>query len=148
MAARPPLYKEIMVGLMVGGMLGPLVGWFIGTVATFFAVVEMDTDNVRRMRSSGFVGGLIGIPFGLVIGLAISLPLRLLSSRVFHLLKNPWLGGTAGTIIGCLCSYVILSNWYPSSGSLVYVVMFCMVMGAAVGSVTVIAQPKWLHSKE
>ena len=47
---------KILVGIRVGGMLGPLAGWFIGTFATFFAVVAMNTSNVRGMRSSGFMG--------------------------------------------------------------------------------------------
>ena len=55
MPAKPSLYKEFLVGLMVGGPFGPLVGWFIGTFAAFFAVAAMDTSNVRSMRSSTFI---------------------------------------------------------------------------------------------
>jgi hypothetical protein len=143
-STNPPLYKEVLVGIMVGGMLGPLVGWFIGTFATFFAVAAIDTSNVRGMKTSAFVGGLIGIPLGLATGLAISLPLRVLSSHVVYFLKNPWLGGVAGTVMGWLFGYVILRNRHPSSGSLIYIVMLCMVVGGVVGSTTVAAKPKWL----
>jgi hypothetical protein len=145
MPTSPPLYKEILVGIMVGGMLGPLIGWFIGTFATFFAVVAMDIDtsNMRGMKASAFMGGLIGIPFGLATGLLIGLPLRV-SSRFVYLLKDHWIGGAVGTLMGSLCGYVILRNWYPSSGSLIYVEALCMVVGAVVGTITVIAKPKWL----
>jgi hypothetical protein len=113
-------------------------------IPTRTSVAAMDTSNVRGMKTSAFVGGLIGIPLGFATGLATSLPLRVLSSQVVYFLKNPWLGGMAGTVMGWLCGYVILRNWYPSSGSLIYVVMLCMVVGAVVGSATVMAKPKWL----
>ncbi len=141
---KPPLYKEFLVGILVGGLLGPVVGWFVGTFATFFAVTAMDTSNVRGMRTSGFVGGLIGIPIGLVTGLAVSVPLRLLSSQAFAFLKIPWFGSIAGATVGWLCGYLILRSWYPSSGSLIYMVIVCMVVGGVTGSVAVIAKPKWL----
>jgi hypothetical protein len=144
LSAKPALYKELLVGILVGALLGPVIGWFIGTFATFFAVTAMDTDNVRGMRTSGFVGGLIGIPLGFATGLAVSLPLRLLSSQVFPFFKNPWVSCVAGAVIGWFCGYVILRNWYPSSGSLIYVVIVCMVVGAATGSVAAMAKPKWL----
>lgn len=144
MPDKPPLYKELLVGLLVGGLFGPVLGWFMGTLATFFAVLAMDTDNVRGMRGSGFVGGLIGVPLGLVIGVIVSLPLRLISTRGLTLLKNPWLAGLAGTLIGCVCGYLILTTWYSTFGSLVYVVIVCMVVGGLTGSVAVAAKPKWL----
>lgn len=143
MAEKPPLYKELLVGLMVGGLLGPLVGWFIGTFAAFFAVTAIDTANVRGMRGSGFLGGLLGIPLGFAIGLIVSLPLRLGTSQL-KILRSPWFGAAAGAVLGWACGYVILRSWYPSWGSLVYVVMHSMVVGAAVGCVTVMAKPKWL----
>jgi hypothetical protein len=143
-ASTPPLYKEVLVAILVGAMVGPIIGWFIGTFATFFAVVAMDTSNVRGMRGSGFIGGLIGIPLGLATGLAVCLPLRVLSSKVFVLLRNPWLAGVLGALMGSLCAYLILTNWYPSSGALVYLVIHCTFVGAVVGSIVVVAKPKWL----
>jgi len=59
---RHPLYKEILVAILVGGMLVPIIGWFIGTFATYVAAAAIDTSNVRGMRTSAFGGGLIGIP--------------------------------------------------------------------------------------
>ena len=144
MQNKPPIYKEFFVALLVGGLLGPLIGWFIGTFATFFAVTAMDTSNVRSMKGSAFVGGLIGVPLGIATGLFVSLPLRILSSQVGAFLKNPIIGAVAGAVIGCLFSYLIIRSWYPSVGSLIYVVMVCMVVGAATGSATVVAKPKWL----
>jgi len=99
MPTKPPLYKEFLVGLMVGGLFGPLVGWFIGTFAAFFAVAAMDTSNVRSMRGSAFIGGLIGIPLGLATGVLVSLPLRLMSTQGLTFLKNPWLAALLGAIM-------------------------------------------------
>lgn len=130
------------MGLIVGGLFGPVIGWFIGTFATFFAVTAM-TSDVRGLRGSAFIGGLIGIPLGLATGIIVSLPLRLISTRS-ALLKNPWLAALVGAIIGWFCSYLILTVWYPTFGSLIYVVMVCMVVGGVTGSVTVSAKPKWL----
>ena len=143
---RPPLYKEVLVALFVGGLIGPIIGWFIGTFATFFAVASVDTsrDAVRGMRSSAFVGGLIGIPLGVLIGLAVSLPLRLMSSRVVILLKNPWVAAIVGALIGWVCGYLLLIGRAFAMESLVYVVIHSMVVGGVVGGVTVIAKPKWL----
>jgi hypothetical protein len=144
MPNKPPLYKEFLVGLLVGGLFGPVLGWFIGTFATFFAVTAMDTANVRSMRGSGFIGGLIGIPLGLATGVIVSLPLRLVSTRGLTFLKNPWLAALAGTLIGWVCGYLILTTWYSTFGSLIYVVIVCMVVGGLTGSVAVSAKPKWL----
>ena len=144
MPNKPPLYKEFLVGLLVGGLFGPVLGWFFGTVATFFAMTATYTTNVRGLRTSGFLGGLIGIPFGFATGLIVSLPLRLLSTRGLTFLKNPWLAGLIGTLIGWVCSYVILTSWYPTFGGLIYVVIVCMVVGGLTGSVAVSAKPKWL----
>jgi len=144
MPAKPPLYKEFLVGLMVGGLFGPLIGWFIGTFATFFAVTAMDTSNVRSMRGSAFIGGLIGIPLGLATGVLVSLPLRLMSTQGLTFLKNPWLAALLGAIMGWFCGYLLLTNWSPTFGSLLYVVMVCMVVGGVTGSASVSARPKWL----
>jgi len=144
MSLKPPLYKEILVGLFVGGLFGPVIGWFIGTFATFFAVTAIDSDNVRTMRTSGFIGGLIGIPLGFVTGLISGLPLRLLSSRVLTLLRNPWLAAGVGMLIGWSFAFFILLRWYPTVGSLIYVVIVCMVVGGITGGVAVIAKPRWL----
>jgi hypothetical protein len=143
MPDKPPVYKEFLVGLIVGGLFGPLIGWFIGTFAMFFAVTAM-TSNVRGLRTSAFIGGLMGIPLGLATGLIVSLPLRLMSTRGLALLKNPWLAALVGAIIGWFCGYLILTAWYPTFGSLIYVVMVCMVVGGLTGSVAVSAKPKWL----
>ena len=91
MPNRPPLYKEFLVGLLVGGLFGPVLGWFFGTFATFFAITAMDTTNVRGLKTSGFLGGLMGIPLGLATGVIVSLPLRLLSTQGLTFLKKPWL---------------------------------------------------------
>ena len=143
MTDKPPVHKEFAVGLLVGGLFGPVIGWFIGTFATFFAVTAMDTNNVRAMRGSAFVGGLIGIPVGFVTGLVSSPTLRLLS-RGLALLKNPWVAGALGTLIGWLFAYFIFSNWYPTVGSLIYFFVVCMVVGGITAGVAVIAKPKWL----
>jgi len=137
------VYKEFLVGLIVGGLFGPIIGWFIGTFATFFAVTAM-TSDVRGLRTSAFIGGLMGIPLGLATGVIVSVPLRLMSTRVLALLKNPWVAAPVGAIIGWFCGYLILTVWYPTFGSLIYVVMVCMVVGGVTGSVAVIAKPKWL----
>ena len=144
MSDKPPLYKEFLVGLMVGGLFGPVIGWFIGTFATFFAVTAMDTSNVRSMRGSAFIGGLIGIPLGLGTGVFVSLPMRLMSTRGLTFLKNSWLAALLGAIMGWLCGFLILRTWYLTFGSLIYVVMVCMVVGGVTGSASVSARPKWL----
>ena len=144
MLTRPPFYKEFLVGLMVGGLFGPLIGWFIGTFATFFAVSAMDTSNVRSMRGSAFIGGLIGIPLGLATGVVVNLPLRLISTQGVTFLKNPWIAALLGAIMGWFCGYLILRTWYPTFGSLIYVVIVCMVVGGVTGTASVSARPKWL----
>jgi len=144
MPNKPPLYKEIIVGLLVGGLFGPVVGWFIGTFATFFAVTAMDTNNVRTMRGSGFIGGLIGIPLGFATGLVSSLPMRLISARGPAFLKNAWVAASVGAIIGWAVAYFILFSWYSTIGSLLYIVIVCMVVGGITAGVAVIAKPKWL----
>ena len=144
MPDKPPVYKEFLVGLMVGGLFGPVIGWFIGTFAAFFAVTAMDSSNVRGIRGSGFIGGLMGIPLGLVTGVIVSLPLRLMSTQGLVFLKNPWLAALAGAIFGWGCGYLILRTWYPTFGSLIYVVTVCMVVGGVTGSAAVSAKPKWL----
>ena len=62
----------------------------MGTFATLFAtVVADDTVSVTRgMRVSAFLGGMLGIPLGAAIGLIVSLPIRLLSVRLFRFLKE------------------------------------------------------------
>ena len=146
LARKPPLSKEILVALLVGSLLGAVVRWFVGTVATFVAaVVEVESANVTRgMRTSAFFGGIIGIPLGAVTGLVVSLPIRLLSVRLFRFLKNPWLAAPWGAAIGWCFAFLILRRWYPSAGAAVFVVMHAMAVGAVVAAVTVIAKPKWL----
>lgn len=144
MPDKPPLYKECLVGLMVGVLFGPVIGWFIGTFATFFAVAAMDSSNVSGMRGSAFIGGLIGIPLGLATGVLVSLPLRLMSIQGLTFLKNIWLTALLGALMGCFCGYLILKNWSPTFGSLIYVMMVCVVVGGVTGTASVSARPKWL----
>jgi len=145
MANKPPLFKEILVGLLVGGLFGPVIGWFIGTFAALFAVAAMDTENVRTIRGSGFIGGLIGIALGFATGPVSSLPMRLISTRGPGFLKNFWVATAAGAVIGALLASLILHNWYPTFGSLLYIVMVCTIVGGITAGVAVIAKPKWLQ---
>jgi hypothetical protein len=131
---RPPLYKEFLVGVLVGGLLGPLVGWFTGTFATFFIVAAMDRSYVRGMRTSAFVGGLIGIPIGVITGLCVCVTIRVISTEV-SFLRNPWVGCCVGAILGALFGYLALAEWYFYSESAVYEVVVCTVVGAATGAV-------------
>jgi hypothetical protein len=143
---KPPLYKEVLVALLVGGLIGPVVGWFVGTFATFFAsVVADDTGNATAgMRMSAFLGGMIGIPLGAIIGIGVSLPLRILSVRFFRFLNNPWLAAPLGAAIGWFFALLILIRWYSSAGTAVYVGLHSMAVGGIVAAVTVLAKPKWL----
>lgn len=143
-SAKPPLYKEFLVGILVGGLLGPLVGWFTGTFATFFIVSAMDDrTNFRGMRASGFLGGLVGIPIGVVTGVCVCVPIRLISSQV-TLIRNPWVGGCVGAILGALFGYTALAYWYFSSEGVMFEVIVSAVVGGVTAGVTVIAKPKWL----
>src|SRR4029079_3778521 len=144
MSDRPPLYKELLVGILVGGLLGPLIGWFIGALAAFFAVTAMDTNNVRVMRGSACIGGLLVIPVGFVIGLIVSPVLRLISTQLLSVLKNPALAAISGAFLGWLISYLTVDLLYATLGSVLYVVMVSMVVGATAGMVVVMAKPKWL----
>src|SRR5215471_15572313 len=100
---NPPIYKQALVGLMVGATLGPLVGWFIGTVATFFVgITGEDFQNAGRpaMRMSVFAGGLLGIPFGLIVGPLVGLTLRLLYSMGTKFLTDYRAGAAVGAVFG------------------------------------------------
>src|SRR6185369_82095 len=129
--SRPSLRKELLVGLFIGGLFGPLLGWLGGMLATLFASVIVDDSgtNVRGLRTSALVGGLIGIPLGLLIGLVVSLPVRLLSTRVLKLLKHPWVAALLGAIIGWLGGFAVLTYWHPSVGAIVYVGLHSMFVG-------------------
>ena len=129
----------------MGGLFGPVIGWFIGTFAALFAVNAIDTANVRTMRGSGFLGGLIGMLLGLATGPMSSLPVRLISTIGPTFLKNFWLAAGAGAVIGWLVAYFILFNWYPTIGSLLYGAIVCTVVGGITAGVAVIAKPKWLQ---
>jgi hypothetical protein len=146
LARKPPLYKEILVALLVGGLFGAIVGWFVGTFATFFAtVVADDSANVTPgTRMSAFLGGMVGIPLGAVTGLIVSLPVRILSVRVFRFLNNPWIAAPFGAVIGWLVALLLLIRWYSSAGTAVYVGLLSMAVGGIVAAVTVLAKPKWL----
>jgi hypothetical protein len=134
------------VALLVGGLFGPLIGWLVGTFAAFITSVLIDDsgNNVRGMRISAFLGGLIGIPLGLVEGLAVSTSLRVLSTRVLKFLNNPWLAAPVGAVIGWFGGFLILIYWYSSYGTVIYVGIHSMAVGGVVGAVTVLARPKWL----
>ena len=145
-SAKPPLYKEILVALFVGGLFGPLVGWIAGMFATFFATVVADDtiNSTRGMRTTAFVGGLIGIPLGAITGLVVSLPVRIFSVRLLPFLRNPWVAAGVGAAIGWLCALVILAFWNSSAGTTVYVGLHSIAVGGIVASVSVLAKPKWL----
>lgn len=146
---NPPLYKQALAGLLFGVTLGPVVGWFIGTMATFFAVFMSDEfQNGARsgggLRTSAFFGGLIGILFGAITGPLVGLPLRIVSSAVLKPLANFWAGGVVGAILGLGIGYLIHLYWHPSPEAYVYLIMHSIVVGFSVGGFTVIARPKWL----
>ena len=141
-STKPPLHKEVLVALLVGGLFGPLVGWLAGMIATVFASSIIDQTN--GMRTSAFVGGLIGIPLGLLIGPIVSLPLRILSARLLRFLRNAWLAAPLGGAIGWCCGLLVLLFWNSSIGTVVYVGLHSMFVGGMVAVVTVLAKPKWL----
>jgi hypothetical protein len=143
----PPIYKQALVGLMVGATLGPLVGWFIGTFAMLFVgMTSDDLQNTTRtgMRMSAFAGGLLGIPFGLIVGPLVGLPLRLMYSTVAKFLTDYRLGAAFGALFGMLVGYIIHWFWHPSSDAFTYIMIHSVFVGACVGILTVTAQPKWL----
>ena len=111
-------------------------------LASFFASAII--DETRGMRTTAFVGGLLGIPLGLLTGLMVSIPLRLLSARVLKILRNGWFAAPVGGVIGWCCGFVVLIYWHPSIGTVVYVGMHSMFVGGLVAVVTVLAKPKWL----
>jgi len=59
-------------------------------------------------------------------------------------LRNPWLAGLIGALMGWTYEYLMLRNWYPSFGTLIYAGIHSLVVGGIVGGITVIAKPKWL----
>jgi hypothetical protein len=140
--SRPPLYKELVVALLVGGLFGPLIGWLAGMLATFFA--SAITDETRGMRTSAFIGGLIGIPLGALIGIVVCIPLRILSARLLPFLKNPWFAAPLGAAVGWCCGFVVLLYWNTALATIVYVGLHSMFVGGIVATVTVLAKPKWL----
>lgn len=108
----------------------------------FFASATI--DETRGMRTSAFFGGLIGIPLGALVGMVVSVPLRILSSRVFPFLKNIWLAAGLGAVIGWCCSLVVLLYWNTALPTIVYVALHAMFVGGMVAVITVLAKPKWL----
>ena len=143
---KPPLYKEILVAVLVGGFFGSVIGWFIGTFATFFAVVVADDSGnpTRGMRMSAFLGGMIGIPLGAVIGLVVSVPLRILSVKLFRFLRNPWLAAPLGVILAWCCAILFLLREDQSAGAIVYFGLHSTFVGGIVAVIAVLAKPKWL----
>jgi len=140
--SRPPLHKELLVALLVGGLFGPLIGWLGGMLAMFFASATI--DETRGMRTSAFIGGLMGIPLGALVGIVVSVPLRIVSSRVLPFLKNVWLAAALGAAIGWCCGFVVLLNWNTALATIVYVGLHAMFVGGMVAVITVLAKPKWL----
>jgi uncharacterized protein YacL len=141
-STKPRLHKEILVALLVGGVFGPLIGWLAGMLATFFASAVV--NETRGMRTSAFVGGLMGIPLGLLIGLVVSVPLRIASVRFFPPLKNAWFAAPLGGAIGWCCGFVVLLCWNSELATIVYVGLHSMFVGGMVAIVTILAKPKWL----
>ena len=144
----PPLYRQALVGLLVGGAIGPLVGWFVGTLATFLAVaVVANYPNgvaTRGMRLTAFTGGLIGILLGLVVGLLVSVPLRIAAAAPLKSLKDARVGAIAGAALGLGCGLLVQQFWHPSPEAFVYTMLHSVVVGGAVGAVTMKAEPRWL----
>lgn len=143
---KPPVYKQALAGLIVGAMFGPLVGWFIGTFAILFTSVQMTNTN-GAMRTSAFVGGLIGIPFGFIIGVLVATPCRIVASTFLYDGK-PQLGlvTTLGCFLGFGSGYLIHQFWNPSELSFVYLTIHSVVVGGVTAAVAAMAKPKWLDS--
>ena len=141
-ASRPALYKELLVALLVGVLFGALVGWLAGMLAMFFASAVI--DETRGMRTSAFIGGLMGIPLGALIGIVVCIPLRILSARVLPFLKNPWFAAPLGAAVGWCGGFVVLLYWNTALATIVYVGLHSMFVGGMVATVTVLAKPKWL----
>jgi len=146
---NPPLYKQALVGILVGGTLGPAVGWFVGTFATLYTIFLSDNiqnaaPSARGMRVSAFFGGLLGILLGLVIGPLVGLPIRIASSAIVKSLTNPWAGAAIGAVVGPGIGYLIHLYWDPSAEAFLYLIIHSIFVGGAVGGLTVIAKPKWL----
>jgi hypothetical protein len=140
--SKPPLHKELLVAMLVGGLFGPLMGWLGGMLAMFFASASI--DETRGMRTSAFVGGLMGIPLGALVGMVVCVPLRILSTRVLPWLKNIWLAAPLGAAIGWCCGFVVLLFWNTALATEVYVGLHAMFVGGMVAVITVLAKPKWL----
>ena len=140
---KPPVYKQALAGLIVGAMLGPLVGWFIGTFAILFTSVQM-TNSARGMRTSAFVGSLIGIPFGFITGVLVATPSRIVSSTFFHERPHPRLAATLGCFLGFGSGYLIHQFWNPSEVSFIYLAIHSVVVGGVTAAVAALAKPKWL----
>ena len=147
-ASEPPIFKQVLVGLLVGITMGPLIGWFVGTFATFFIAAVANPAQRRvgtgAMRVTAFAGGMIGILLGLIVGPMVSLPIRLLSSVSFKFLRNPWTGAALGAVVGIESGLLIHLYWRPSPEAFVYTMIHAVTVGAVVGAATTIAKPKWL----
>jgi hypothetical protein len=140
---KPPLFKQALVGLLVGATFGPVIGWFIGTFVTFFTSAWLD-NGTRGMRTSAFVGGLIGIPFGFMTGVLVATPVRLVFSSFPENEGMLWLAVTVGCLLGFGSAYLIHQFWNPSDISFVYLMIHSVVVGGVTGSVASMAKPKWL----
>jgi len=138
-----PLFKQVLVGLLVGATLGPLIGWFSGTFVTLFTSAWL-SDSTRGMRTTAFVGGLIGIPFGFVTGVLVATPVRLLFLSFPENRIKLWLLATIGSLFGIGSSYLIHQFWNPSDISFVYLIVHGAAVGGVTGTVASLAKPKWL----
>jgi hypothetical protein len=143
---KPPIYKQVLVGLVVGGLMGPLIGWFIGTFATFVTSTLLDDSmrGMRGMRITAFVGGLIGIPLGFITGVLVATTVRLLFTVLLYGKAQPWLAVTLGCFLGLASGYLIHQFWNPSDVSIVYLTIHSVVVGGVGATVAAMAKPKWL----
>lgn len=128
---------------MVGAMLGPLVGWFIGTFATFFTS-SLVNDGTRGMRTSAFVGGLFGIPFGFVTGVLVATPIRMVTFPFPDNKGKSWFAATVGGLLGFGSAGLLHQFWNPSAISFWYLIVHSVVVGGVTASVAALAKPKWL----
>lgn len=140
---KPPLFKQVLVGLLVGATFGPVIGWFSGTFITFFTSAWL-VSGTRGMRTTAFVGGLIGIPLGFITGVLVAVPIRLVFLSFPENRVKLWLVAMVGCLSGVAVGYLIHQFWNPSDMSFVYLMIHGIVVGGLTGTVASMAKPKWL----
>jgi hypothetical protein len=143
---KPSLFKQALVGVVVGATLGPVIGWFIGTFVTFFTSVWLDDSmrGIRGMKTTAFIGGLLGIPFGFMTGVLVAPPVRLAFLSLPENRVKRWVVGTVGCLLGFGSSYLIHQFWNPSEISFAYLIIHSVIVGGVTGAVASLAKPKWL----